>query len=173
MRHSVCCCTDMKAYKLNARLMTAKSENWLSSSPIAMVSFFCFRCTDCNSVTAGSHGCWLDVELEQQPKNCFSNEYDDEEEEHTYAHCGRGGMHDIENSGNMLWNCYEQTLKRKCSHYVITSFLMSSLLFSHDASVTAEHAGSSEPVSSHTSHGTEDAGFPDVSAGTAAGLVLE
>lgn len=39
--------------------------------------------------------------------------------------------------------------------------------------MTAEHTASSKPVSSHTVNGTEDTGFPDVSAGTAAGLVLE
>lgn len=39
--------------------------------------------------------------------------------------------------------------------------------------LTAEHTDSSKPVSSDTLNGTEDTGFPDVSAGTAAGHVLE
>lgn len=61
-------------------------------------------------------------------------------------------MHDFENSGNMLWNCYEQTLKRKFSHYVITSFFMSLPLFSNEVAVTTEHT-SSKPVSVVTAAG--------------------
>lgn len=65
-------------------------------------------------------------------------------------------MHDFENSGNMLWNCYEQTLKRKFSHYVITSFFMSLPLFSNEVAVTTEHTS-----------------YKPVSVVTAAGLVLK